>query len=73
MLAWIPFLQPAPSVSSYWWALVFPLSIGVSMAWRAVRQKDLHGPDVRSDCCRHAVALCWARDHHSRDHATDAG
>jgi hypothetical protein len=43
MLAWIPFLQPAPNVSTYWWALVFPLSIGVSMAWRAVRQKDLHG------------------------------
>jgi hypothetical protein len=43
MLAWIPFLQPAPGVSTYWWALVFPLSIFLSMAWRAVRQSDLSG------------------------------
>lgn len=43
MLAWIPFLQPAPGVSTYWWALVFPLSIFVSMTWRAIRQTDLAG------------------------------
>lgn len=43
MLAWIPFLQPAPGVSAYWWTLVFPLSVFVSMAWRTVRQKDLNG------------------------------
>lgn len=41
MLAWIPFLQPAPGMSSWWPALVVPLSLCISMAWRSVRQKDL--------------------------------
>lgn len=43
MLAWIPFLQPAPGVPSWWWLLVLPLSLFVSMAWKAVRQQDLAG------------------------------
>ena len=41
MLAWTPFLQPAPGVASWWWLLVLPLSLFVSMAWKAVRQQDL--------------------------------
>ena len=41
MLAWIPFLQPAPGMSSWWPALVIPLSLCISMAWRSVRQQDL--------------------------------
>ncbi|NBQ14645.1 MAG: hypothetical protein EBU31_08565 [Proteobacteria bacterium] len=41
MLAWIPFIQPAPGASSWWWALVIPLSLFISMAWRSVRQQDL--------------------------------
>jgi phosphatidylglycerophosphate synthase len=41
MLAWIPFVQPAPGASSWWWALVVPFSLFISMAWRSVRQKDL--------------------------------
>lgn len=43
MLAWTPFIQPAPGVPSYWWALVLPLSFLISMAWKAVRQTDLAG------------------------------
>lgn len=43
MLAWTPILQPAPGVSSWWWLLVLPLSLFVSMAWKAVRQQDLAG------------------------------
>ncbi len=43
MLAWTPFLQPAPGVPSWWWLLVLPLSLFVSMAWKAVRQQDLVG------------------------------
>jgi hypothetical protein len=41
MLAWIPFIQPAPGMSSWWPALVIPLSLCISMAWRSVRQQDL--------------------------------
>lgn len=43
MLAWIPFVQPAPGVASLWWLLVVPLSILLSMIWRAIRTSDLSG------------------------------
>ena len=41
MLAWIPILGPAPGAAGWWWVLVFPLALFVSMAWKAVRQDDL--------------------------------
>ncbi|MBL9141127.1 MAG: hypothetical protein JNK53_04615 [Phycisphaerae bacterium] len=40
-LAWIPFLQPAPGAPSWWWLLVLPLTLFVSMAWKAVRLDKL--------------------------------
>jgi hypothetical protein len=40
MLAWIPFLQPAPHVSAWWWLLVLPLSVFLSMTWRALRDDE---------------------------------
>ena len=43
MPTWTPFLGPAPGVASWWWALVIPLSLFASMAWKAVRQEDLRG------------------------------
>ena len=43
MPAWIPFLGPAPGVANWWWALVFPLALFISMAWKAVRQEELSG------------------------------
>jgi hypothetical protein len=43
MAAWTPFLGPAPGVASWWWALVIPLTVFTSMAWKAVRQEDLAG------------------------------
>ncbi|MFM9098381.1 MAG: hypothetical protein ACKOQW_08845 [Phycisphaerales bacterium] len=43
MLAWIPFLQPAPAVASYWWALSVPMAFLISMAWKSIRQQDLGG------------------------------
>lgn len=42
-LAWIPFLQPAPGVSSWWWLLVLPLSLFLSMGWKAVRVETFDG------------------------------
>ena len=42
MIAWIPFLGPAPAVTAYWWVLVAPMALFISMAWKAVRQEDLH-------------------------------
>jgi len=40
-LAWTPFLQPAPGVQHWWWMLVVPMALGVSMAYKAVRTNDL--------------------------------
>jgi hypothetical protein len=41
LLAWTPFLQPAPGVDRWWWLLVAPLAIGLSIAYKAIRVKDL--------------------------------
>lgn len=43
LLAWIPFMQPAPAVPSWWWVLVFPLSFFLSMGWKAIRVEDFDG------------------------------
>jgi hypothetical protein len=41
LLACIPFLQPAPGVQHWWWLLVIPMALGVSMAYKAIRVKSL--------------------------------
>lgn len=43
MPSWIPFVQPAPGVSHYWWALSLPMAFLISMAWKSVRQPQLSG------------------------------
>lgn len=40
-LAWQPFLQPAPAVDRWWWLLVIPMAIGVSLAYKSTRTADL--------------------------------
>lgn len=39
--AWIPFLEPMPGASRYWWLFLFPLALFLSMAWKAVRQPSM--------------------------------
>ena len=41
LLAWTPFLQPAPGADRWWWLLVLPMALGISMAYKAIRVKDL--------------------------------
>lgn len=43
MASWTPLLGPAPGVASWWWALVIPLTLFASMAWKAARQQELAG------------------------------
>ncbi len=43
ILAWIPILQPGGSLGNYWWLLLFPLVVGISIAYRATHQSDLAG------------------------------
>ena len=40
-LAWVPFLQPAPGADRWWWLLVFPTALGISLAYKAIRTPDL--------------------------------
>jgi len=41
LLAWTPFLQPAPGAQHWWWLLVIPTALGVSMAYKAIRVQNL--------------------------------
>jgi hypothetical protein len=41
VLAWTPFIEPIPSIGSWWPLLLLPLSIGLSLVFRAIRTKDL--------------------------------
>lgn len=41
MLAWTPFLQPAPGVDRWWWLLIVPLALGMSIAYKAIRVEHL--------------------------------
>ena len=41
MLAWTPFIEPVPNIGSWWPLLLLPLSIGLSLVFRAIRTKDL--------------------------------
>ncbi len=40
MLAWTPFIEPMQWVHDWWWTLVVPLSIGLSMIYKALRVVD---------------------------------
>jgi hypothetical protein len=40
LLAWRPFLDPM-NLHTWWWAFLLPLSLGISVAYKAVRVDDL--------------------------------
>ncbi len=40
-LAWTPFLEPL-DLHAMWWLTIIPISLFVSMAYKAVRLPDLH-------------------------------
>lgn len=41
ILAWIPFIEPMPAIGSWWPILLVPLSIGISMIYKALRLPTL--------------------------------
>ncbi len=41
LLAWIPILQPGGSLGNYWWLLLFPLILGISISYRATHDANL--------------------------------
>lgn len=41
VLAYVPFLDPMPGVTHFWWILIVPLAFGVAMSWKAVRGPSL--------------------------------
>tara|TARA_Y100001968_G_C19342270_1_gene710147 strand:- start:434 stop:676 length:243 start_codon:yes stop_codon:yes gene_type:complete len=38
MLAWIPFIEPCNALQSVWYLLLIPLSLGISLMYRAIRE-----------------------------------
>ncbi|MEE2819664.1 MAG: hypothetical protein VX615_03530 [Planctomycetota bacterium] len=38
MLAWTPFLEPCNALQSVWYLLLIPLSLGISLMYRAIRE-----------------------------------
>ena len=42
-LAWIPFLEPMNVFHRWWYLLLIPLSLGLSVAYKAIRVPTLRG------------------------------
>ncbi len=43
MIGWIPILEPGGSLGHYWWLLLFPLVLGISISYRATHEVELVG------------------------------
>ena len=43
LLAWTPFVEPITAVAHVWWALLLPMVVGISVAWKAIRLRSLDG------------------------------
>jgi hypothetical protein len=43
MLAWIPFIEPLNLFHQWWYLLLLPLSLGISVVYKGVRMQDLRG------------------------------
>jgi len=43
LLAWIPFIQPLNLFHEWWYLLLAPLALGISIIYKAVRSPNLHG------------------------------
>lgn len=41
LLAWTPFVEPIAAVVHVWWALLLPMVVGISVAWKAIRLRTL--------------------------------
>ncbi len=39
MLAWIPFLEPMNAMQSVWYLFLIPMSFGISVVYRALREE----------------------------------
>ncbi len=58
VLAWKPFLQPAPGVDRWWWLLIIPTAIGISLAYKATRSVEL--AQVPRDAARMSLQIIGA-------------
>ena len=39
MLAWIPFLEPMNALQGLWYLLLVPMSFGIAMVYRSLREQ----------------------------------
>ena len=40
MIGWIPFVEPMNALQTWWYLLLIPMSFGISMMYRALRDSD---------------------------------
>ncbi|MDP7005061.1 MAG: hypothetical protein QF718_02465 [Phycisphaerales bacterium] len=40
MLAWIPFLEPMNLMQQWWYLLIIPMSLGISIIYRSIRETN---------------------------------
>ena len=40
MLAWTPFLEPMNAMQTWWYLLLIPLAIGISVIYRSLRENS---------------------------------
>lgn len=40
MIAWIPFYEPFNEAQQWWYLLLLPMSFGISMMYRAIRDNE---------------------------------
>lgn len=43
MIAWIPILEPMHSAQTWWYLAVIPLSLGLSIVYKAMRVGEMSG------------------------------
>ena len=41
MLAWIPFLEPANGLQTWWYLLLIPLAFGLAVIYKAIREPSM--------------------------------
>ncbi|MBI1304344.1 MAG: hypothetical protein GC172_11250 [Phycisphaera sp.] len=58
VLAWKPFLQPAPGVDRWWWLLIIPTALGISLAYKATR--SVEPAQIPRDAARMSLQIIGA-------------
>lgn len=57
MLAYTPFFSPLP-IWTYWWVLLFPLVIGISIVYKAIKCNSLRQVPIQAASITFWILIC---------------